>query len=204
MKLTTQDWRRLSVPLIALLLALVFALLIVSFAQAYRDDTSQRLQQQQTQLMQARARLQSSGQERENIIRYLPVYQRLINQGFIGEERRIEWVDALRNIHQQERLFGIKYSIGAQEIFKPAFISHLGPFSLYRSVMKLELPLLHEGDLLVLLDSLKRQQATPFLVRECTIKRTGTVSATILTPVVAAECELDWLTLHESTLRATP
>ncbi|MCB5188207.1 hypothetical protein LG200_09375 [Methylobacillus caricis] len=204
MKLTQQDWQRLGVPLSALLLAVVFAVVIISYAQSYRDEISQKLQQQQSQLMQARARLQSSGQERENIIRYLPVYQRLINQGFIGEERRIEWVDALRNIHQQERLFGIKYSIGAQELFKPEFINNLGPFSLYRSIMKLELPLLHEGDLLALLDSLKHRQATPFIVRDCTINRTGIFNAVNLVPVATAECELDWLTLHESALGAAP
>lgn len=204
MKLNRQDWQRLALPLAALLVALVFAIGIVAYAQAYRDEVGQRLQQQQSQLMQARSRLLSSGQERENIIRYLPVYQRLISQGFIGEEHRIEWVDALRNIHQSHRLFGIKYSIGAQAPYQPGFVGNTAPFTLYRSIMKLELPLLHEGDLLVLLDGLKRNQSTPFLVRDCTMERSGVAVTTVLVPVASVACEIDWLTLRESTAGATP
>ncbi|MFL9611385.1 hypothetical protein ACKF11_15005 [Methylobacillus sp. Pita2] len=204
MKLNRQDWQRLALPLTALLVALVFAVGIVAYALAYRDEVGQRLQQQQSQLMQARSRLLSSDQERENIIRYLPVYQRLINEGFIGEEHRIEWVDALRNTHQSQRLFGIKYSIGAQAPYQPGFVGNTAPFTLYRSIMKLELPLLHEGDLLVLLDGLKRNQSTPFLVRDCTMERSGVAVTTMLAPVASVACEIDWLTLRESTPGATP
>ncbi|MDR5172920.1 hypothetical protein IHQ56_13940 [Methylobacillus flagellatus] len=204
MKLNRQDWQRLALPLTALLVALVFAVGIVAYALAYRDEVGQRLQQQQSQLMQARSRLLSSDQERENIIRYLPVYQRLISQGFIGEEHRIEWVDALRNTHQSQRLFGIKYGIGAQAAYQPGFVGNTAPFTLYRSIMKLELPLLHEGDLLVLLDGLKRNQSTPFLVRDCTMERSGVAVTTMLAPVASVACEIDWLTLRESTPGATP
>ncbi|GAB7563888.1 hypothetical protein LG202_19270 [Methylobacillus methanolivorans] len=204
MKLSRQDWHRLALPLLALLVAMVFAIGIVTYAQIYREEVGQRLQQQQNQLMQARSRLLSSDQERDNIMRYLPVYQRLIHQGFIGEERRIEWVDALRNIHQSERLFGIKYSIGAQATYQPSFIGNTAPFTLYRSIMKLELPLLHEGDMLALLDGLKHQQSTPFLVRDCTITRNAMAATTTLTPVATMSCDIDWLTLHESTIGATP
>ncbi|MCB5190083.1 hypothetical protein LG198_05015 [Methylobacillus arboreus] len=202
--LTRADWARLGLPIAALLVAVVFTALITGYARSYRDEVSQKLSQQETQLMQARSRLQSSGLERENIIRYLPVYQRLISQGFIGEEHRIEWVDALRNIHQAQRLFGIKYSIGAQALYTPAFIANTAPFGLYRSVMKLELPLLHEGDLLVLLDGLKNAQTTPFLLRECSINRVGTVVPDRLVPTANAACELDWLTLRESSSGGAP
>lgn len=204
MKLNRQDWQRLALPLVALLVSLVFAIGMVTYAQGYHGEIEQRLQQQQNLLMQARSRLLASDQERENIIRYLPVYQRLMDQGFIGEEHRIEWVDALRNIHQTQRLFGIKYSIGAQAPYQPGFIGNTAPFTLYRSVMKLELFLLHEGDLLVLLDGLRRYQSTPFLVRDCTMERSGVPSTTILVPVASAACEIDWLTLRESTAGAMP
>ena len=204
LKLERQDWKWLALPLAALLVACIFAIVIVGYAQAYHDASTQRLQQQQNQLMQARSRLLSSDQERENIIRYLPAYQRLISQGFIGEEKRIEWVDALRNVHQSQRLFGIKYSIGAQAPYQSGVIGNTAPFTLYRSVMKLELALLHEEDLLVLLDGLRRSQATPFLLRDCTMQRTGVAAITTLTPVASAVCELDWLTLRESATGTTP
>ena len=203
-KLDRQDWNRLTLPAASLLVACIFAAVIVSYAQDYRDEAAQRLQQQQSQLMQAKSRLLSSDQERENIIRYLPVYKRLISQGFIGEERRIEWVDALRSVHQSQRLFGIKYSIGAQAPYQSGVIGNTAPFTLYRSIMKLELSLLHEEDLLALLDGLRRSQATPFILRDCTIQRIGTAAVTTIAPVASATCELDWLTLRESATGAMP
>src|SRR5690606_21902331 len=140
---------------------------------------------------------QSSGQEKETIINYLPLYRELIQDGFIGEERRLEWVDGLRNIHQQNKLFGINYTISTQEEYKPAFALNVGPFSLQRSVMKLELAMLHEGDLLTLLDALDAQQTTPFIVRDCEITRLNEAISNNLVPNLRANCELDWLTIRE-------
>ncbi|WP_025871423.1 hypothetical protein [Methylobacillus glycogenes] len=199
MNLTRQDWIRLALPLLALLVAIIFAIGMVSYAQTYSHDLDQKRQQQEQQLMQARSRLQSSGQERDSIIKYLPIYQRLIQQGFIGEERRIEWVDALRNIHQREHLFGIRYSIGAQAPYSLSYIANPAPFSLYRSVMTLELPMLHEGDILLLLDQLRQTQPAAFLPRDCIITRNGILTVPLsLTPTLNAACELDWLSLRES------
>lgn len=197
MKLTPQDWLKLRYPMIGLGLALIAVTLLVGIANQMQDAAQAALDKQQNQLNQARQRYQTSGTEKETIVKYLPVYQRLIQEGFIGEERRIEWVDALRNIHQQHKLFGINYSISAQEQYQPTFSLNLGAFGLYRSVMKLELSMLHEGDLLTLLDALADKQTTPFMLRECEISRVAKVNPDKLAPYFLATCELDWLTIHE-------
>ncbi|MEO8417668.1 MAG: hypothetical protein ABI475_02965, partial [Methylophilaceae bacterium] len=69
--------------------------------------------------------------------------------------------------------------------------------TLHRSVMKLELSMLHEGDLLTLLDALEAQRNTPFIVRQCEITRLTAISSNTLKPNLLANCELDWLTLRE-------
>jgi hypothetical protein len=197
MKLAPQDWLKLRNPLVGLGLALILVTLLVGAASQKQDDAQAAMDKQQSQLNQARQRYQTSGLEKETIVKYLPVYQRLIQEGFVGEERRIEWVDALRNIHQQHKLFGINYSIGAQEQYQPAFALNLGSFGLYRSIMKLELSMLHEGDLLTLLEALSEKQTTPFMLRECEVKRVSKVDPDKLAPYFLATCELDWLTLRE-------
>ena len=203
MKLTRQDWRLLRTPIISLGVAIILMTLLVSYTQSRKDTAQQALQSQQSQLNQARQRYQTSGQEKETIAKYLPVYQQLIANGFIGEERRIEWVDTLRNIHQQNKLFTINYSIGTQEEYKPMFALNAGPFSLHRSLMKLELAMLHEGDLLTLLQSLSAQQTAPFILRQCEIKRVGEIKTTALTANMLATCELDWLTIREPQVEGT-
>lgn len=197
MKLTPQDWLKLRNPLVFLVLVLVAIAALIVYTQQQKNSAEQALQTQTNQLNQARQRYLASGQEKDTISQYLPKYQTLLQQGFVGEERRIEWVDALRKIHGREKLFNINYSIGAQEEYQPNFISNAGSIKLYRSVMKLELSMLHEGDLLTLIEDLRQQQGAPFMVRQCEITRQNAVISSSFAPNMHADCELDWVTIHE-------
>jgi hypothetical protein len=152
MTLTPTDWSKLRLPLLGLGGAFVIVGLLVSVADQYRTSNEDALQTQQNLLNQARNKLQSSGLEKETIIQYLPIYNDLLAKGFVGEERRIEWIETLRQIHVKNKLFSIDYSIGLQENYKPSFIPNMGSFILHRSTMKLDLEMLHEGDLLNLID----------------------------------------------------
>lgn len=201
MSLTPQDWRNLRYPIISLGAALVLVGLLVSFADQYRIKNETALQTQQNMLNQARQKLQSSGLEKDTIIQYLPAYNELLASGFIGEERRIEWIETLRQIHAQHKLFSIDYSIGLQESYKPSFLPNLGSFRLNRSVMSLKLDMLHEGDILALLDGL-HEKATPFIARDCEIQRPigAMVNAKNVAANMQANCEIDWLTLRDPQL----
>lgn len=197
MQLQTGDWRKLQAPLIALALALILAAAIGWASQLRKQAALKALQTQQDQLSQARNRYQASGAERETIVRYLPQYQRLIQQGFIGEEHRIEWIDELRTINQHYKLFGISYQIGPQEHYKPPFSLNSGPFQLHRSVMKIESALLHEGDVLTILNAFLAQNPASFLPRDCVLARIGAGNRNKFVPNISAHCEIDWLTLSE-------
>lgn len=197
MKLTPKEWRTLQFPLIILGLAVVCMVSLGAYADHQKTQTASALQAQEGQLNQARQRYQSSGQEKETIEQYLPVYQRLISEGFIGEEKRIEWVDDMRTIHQENKLFGINYSISVQEPYKPDFNHTPGTFSLHHSIMKLELAMLHEGDLLLLLDELRARKITPFILRQCEITKRQGATFDKFVPNMQANCELEWLTVRE-------
>ena len=199
MKLDSQDWLKLQTPLVILGLVLMLIALMLAFAQNYNTAQEQLLQSQQNLLSAARQRYQSSGMEKETIKEYLPQYQSLINKGFVGEERRIEWVEALREQHKSNKLFGIKYSISQQQEYKPSFAPSVGGFTLHRSIMKLDLDMLHEGDILKLTESLSAENTAPFMLRDCEITRLnagGTLSNQLIANL-HAQCELDWLTMRE-------
>ena len=201
MSMTPQDRRKLQLPIIGLVLAIVIVGLLVTYADQYRTENEAIFQKQQNLLNQARQKYQSSGLEKETITQYLPIYNDLLASGFVGEERRIEWIETLRQIHAQHKLFSIDYSIGLQESYKPSFLPNLGNFRLNRSIMNLKLDMLHEGDLLALLDGL-HEQTTPFIVRDCEIKRPmgAVVNAKNMVPNMQANCEIDWLTLRDPQL----
>jgi len=197
MKLTPYDWKVLQPALIALGVAAVLVTLLLAYTGRQKDQAVQAQQAQQSQLAQARSRFQTSGAEKDTIAKYMPIYLALVRRGFIGEERRIEWIDDLRNINQQFKLFGIGYNIGAQEVYKPPFNVALGAFVLHRSTMKIDSPLLHEGDLLTVINALMNQDRAPMIVRDCVITRTAAGNRNKFLPNLNASCEIDWLTVSE-------
>lgn len=199
MTLEKQDWQKLKTPLLVMIAVIMMVALMFGFARYFDMQQQQALQNQQNQLNAARQRYQSSGMEKDMITRYLPQYQALIAKGFVGEERRLEWIEHLREQHQAYKLFGIKYSVSQQEKYSPAFTGNLGGFTLNRSVMKLELDMLHEADLLRLTEALNTETSTPFMLRDCEIIRLnrGSQFGSELSANLHAQCELDWLTLRE-------
>ena len=204
MKLNAQDWRKLQIPLICLCFTLLVVAALCAWANHYMNKQALLLQTQTNTFNQARSQYQASGLEKQNIIENLPQYQQLINMGLVGEERRIEWVEGLRETHKQYKLFSINYEIGQQEVYKPSFMPNIGNFILHRSIMKLNFPMLHEGDILSLIEGLKSHQTTPFIVRDCILTRQyRVVNLKALTPNQAADCEIDWITIREPTLEIT-
>lgn len=202
MMLTQTDWRKLRLPIIGFGLALMLVGLFVSFADQYNTKKALELQSAQTEYRNARQKFESSGLEKETIIRYLPQYNELIASGFVGEERRIEWIDRLREIHNQYSLFSIDYNIEQQEQqYQPNFITAAGNHVINRSVMYLRLDMLHEGDLINLLESL-HEGTPPFMVRECEIRRSigAAISVKRISDNLKANCEIDWITIRDPEL----
>lgn len=201
MTLTQKDWRQLRFPILSLGMAMIAVGLLASYAEQYRTKKETAMMNEEMLYRNARQKFESSGLEKETIIEYLPAYNALLSQGFIGEERRIEWIERLRQIHGQYNLFSIDYSIGQQEKYKPSFVSNMANHVMNRSVMELRLDMLHEGDLVNLLEDLHKD-TPPFLVRDCVISRP--IGAEINTKKVIANlkaaCDIDWITLRDPEL----
>jgi hypothetical protein len=194
------DTNKLQTPLLIMAFVSVLCVALVVLAYLYSGKQEKALNAQQSALNSARQHYQSAGVEKETIIQFLPQYQALIDKGFVGEEKRIEWVDELRAQHKNHNLFDVKYNISQQEPYRPAFAMNIGGFVLNRSVMKLDLDMLHEGDILQLVESLAEKNTATFVLRDCELTRLNLNSAQMskqLIPNLHAQCELDWLTLHE-------
>jgi hypothetical protein len=191
--------RLLSSPYSAPSLLLVFVCLAAFAIGLYSMQLAERgrteAEQQQRALGAARTRFQGAGQERELLTRYVPEYRALADFGFIGAEQRANWIDGLRNAGEATRLPGVLYQIGAQA---PYPMPAQQQAALTQSTMKIELRLLHEGDLMRFLRALAAERAGVFTVNECTLERTGAGGsagggALSLEPGLRAQCELAWI-----------
>ena len=202
MKFSQEDWKIIQPALLIFLVVILCAFLLLVYEQNQKQISASALERQQQAFTQASNRFIRSGEEKASIKLNLPKYQALLNQGAVGEERRIEWVDALRNIHKENKLFSIKFSIGPQSIYHAIPAKNIEPFKAYHSQMKIELALLHENDLFTLFDELKRKNLAPFLIKQCEMTRQNANIGNSLTANILAKCDLDWITVHEPIAQA--
>lgn len=103
--------------------------------------------------------------QRRLVDRYHRRYQRFHNQGFIGHESRLDWVETLRTTTTGLTLPRLTYSIEPQLQVIPPVQSTLGgdAIQLRASKVQLEMGLLHELDLLRFFDEL--QANAPGLIK---------------------------------------
>ena len=186
----------LKAPLVTLITVIVIGASLHYYIDFALTKAKRELAQQNSNLRDARARLQKARDENVIIERYLNNYQYLQQIGFIGDEQRINWLDALRFTNQQRRLFGVNYQIGAQQPYPYASELDPGQLTLHQSVMKVTVRLLHEGDLIPFLGMLAQQRAGVFSVDQCTMERVDISGSARNQPNVRADCELAWITLR--------
>lgn len=184
----------LTKPLLAFAGVLLAAVAAVHFTLRSVDKAEAQFNTQQAQLNEARARVQKSGAEKELIAQYLGSYQKLRQVGFVGEEQRINWLDALRVANQAGDLFGIDYQVSPQRPYPYASAFAPGQIAILESVMKLRFALLHEEDLMRFFELLAQQRAGVFLIDQCALQRTSSGTTLRFQPNLTADCELSWIT----------
>jgi hypothetical protein len=198
MKLPPKTGQRIAGP------ALVAVALIAAGAAAVAA-TSQLLAATRVEQQAARAQ---RGAEQDQLVRVtdeareirerLVDYQKLVDRGVVGEERRLDWVDRINAIKAARKLPEVKYSIGPQRLAAYPGITGGGEVEFLASPMQLDLALLHEEDLFRVIGDLRRDLSALVVVKACNVERTGeTVKARGLAPRLRARCELDLVTIRD-------
>ena len=184
----------LLLPLLVLLTALAAALIAIKSTADRVLAAKRDFDTQHAQLRAAQTRVQRSGTEKELIARYLPNYRKLDALGFIGDDQRINWLDALRNVNRKGGLFGVSYDITPKKAYPYAAALGGSQLNLSQSVMNLRFQMLHEGDLQKFFEHLAEQNAGVFVVNQCSVRRVSQTPAARFQPNMNAECELAWIT----------
>jgi len=188
------DLQALRTPLLVLVAVLLVAAAAVYSTEQLKSSSERQLAQQQARLNEARTRLQKSGDEKNIIVRYRDAFRALQRGGFVGDEKRINWLDGLRLTNREADLFGIDYQIGAQKKYQYAADLDPGQVELFESVMRLRFRLLHEEDIIRFFDLLARQNLGLFHVDRCDMRRIDTRGVIRFQPNVSADCEVSWIT----------
>ncbi|MDR3298413.1 MAG: hypothetical protein LBU43_00040 [Candidatus Accumulibacter sp.] len=139
-------------------------------------------------------KLQRLRGEEHEIRHKAALFGQLQADGVIGEEQRLEWVELLKEIRDQRRLIEIRYEFAPQHALGDAPVESFG---LYASAMKLQARLLHEEDLIHLLDDLRQQARALIQIKRCDVTRRTNVDDA-LQGLLQADCLIDWITLREA------
>jgi hypothetical protein len=198
MNITRDDLKRLRVPLgvAIVLLALGAACLIASgyyldAARTARDTT--RLSR-----VAAQERVSRVAEEERGIREDLVYYEQMRQRGIVGEQTRLDWIESITRIKNERKLFEIRYNFDAQKpLDYPGLVATSGAEFMV-SRLKLEMLLLHEGDLLNFLADLQAGIKAHVSVRNCTVARIERVApgAVTLLPHLRAECQVDLISLR--------
>nr|WP_315398952.1 hypothetical protein [uncultured Duganella sp.] len=131
--------------------------------------------------------------EKRDIRDFQQRYIELRQRGLIGEERRLEWVDAIRETQERRKLLPLSYEVDPQQPVRLESALDLGDYQLQGSRMRLHMDLLHEMDLFDFLADLHDRGF--FAVQDCSIKRLAAAAGAPGGPTLGADCTLNWITM---------
>lgn len=187
-------------PLDSLKTSILLLFAAISLAAAgvfwsYNQVTQARaaLQHQQAALDDARAREAQGRTEARLIAQHLDAYRALIARGFVGEETRLAWIEAVQLANQDARLYGLTYTLSPRAAAPAALANGL---PLKQTLMRVNMPLLVETDLHRFIASLHARTPGIFRVNRCSLRRiTDAPPEPVNRPELDAECELSWFTV---------
>ncbi len=195
MTLTSAELKRLVVPALAALALAGAGIGLIWLGEQQQRSAGRALAAAQAERKQNAERLARIAEEEREVKQNLDIYQQLKTLNVLGEERRLEWADAITHIRNQRDLLDLRYRVERQKLLlsapgKPANVDF------YASTMKVNLALLHEEDLLRFLTDLRASGNAYYAVKSCTVARTGQApTGTGMTPRLRADCDIDLITI---------
>ena len=200
--LKTADFQRLKRELIllgsiAIVIVLFHAVSIYLFA-----TLADQKQQADSLKQQASEQLSRVQTELHDLRHYTPLYLAMTEQGIIGKEQRLEWVELIEKSQQISNLIAIQYKFAPQA--EPKVIPQgiqLTSHKIFSSPLEISLHALHEEQILFFLQLLEKNAlGLPFLSR-CEMAKT---TSAIPTARLTANCKYEWYTLQPMSNGETP
>lgn len=199
MKATDLERKRLVGPALA---ALAGALVLAASAYAaggWLEGIERDYDRARADLDAAARQYREASDDRAVYQRYASRFRERADAGWIGDEERLSWIEALQAVNDDLRLPRLEYDIGEQVAAEVAGPAPSGRLDLRRSPMRLRIGALHEGDILALLAGLRDRGNGLMEVNYCRIERSGQGPDVVVDPGranVDATCELHWYNLH--------
>lgn len=198
-RISKDTLRRLGLPAAAALAMLAVGVAALVATSQYADRAASEYSAARAERAAIQTRLAQATDEEREIQRRLLDYQQLRQRGVLGDERRLDWVETIRRIKAERGLYEIRYSIEPRRALDYAGLKQEPGVELLVSRVRLEAALLHEGDLITLLDDIRTRMAPVVSVRSCALTRTERSRATEGSGArLRADCAIDFVTIRDA------
>jgi len=200
--LTAREIRQLVLPLATFVVLLIAGAWLVFWTQDKRAAEERVLVEARKERTLAKERLMRIAEEEREVKEKLKVYQQLKELGILGGEQRLEWADAMSRIRAELELPDLRYRVERQRTLV-SLPAKPGTVDFFASTMRVDLALLHEGDLFAFLWAMRASGKAYYAVRRCAILRTGQSAAVAsLAPRLRADCQIDLITIVDQGAKA--
>ena len=195
MTFTPDELRRLLLPALAALAMVVAGVAANWAANTERRSARTALAVAQEERQKNTERLARIAEEEREVKEKLDIYQRLKALHVLGEERRLEWADAIARIRAQRELLDLRYRVERQRLLNTVQ-GKPGNVEFYASTMNVDMALLHEEDLTRFLGDLRASGNAYYSVKRCQLERRGQpAGSTLIAPRLHADCQIDLITI---------
>lgn len=200
MKFSASDFPLIRWSILAICVSSLVSAIALYSSGGYAEKSLSQWRNAQAKLNDARSRLSAAHQDRQNMDTYAIEYGALIDNKIIGDDQRLDWIEGLEKIRQQNLVTDFSYAIAPQKIYTPQPPVDSGNFDIRYSEMKLQIDLLHEEQLADFFKALGSLVKGWYQLEGCTLQRTSQVDVedanSTATAHIRAECSGGWITLR--------
>jgi hypothetical protein len=181
----------------AICASILLSSIILYSSSQYADRNQKNLRAAQSQVNEARNRLTAALQDQVSLSAYSAEYGVLEERNIIGDDHRLDWMEGLEKLRQQNLVVDFRYNIAPQRIYTPQPAIDSGNFNIHYSEMKLQFELLHEGQLLGFFDALRNRIKGHYQLEGCKLQRDDISEDAAKPTKITAECSGGWITLKD-------
>lgn len=128
---------------------------------------------------------------------YATSFDSLVLSGLTAGEDRLEWVEEVRAFQQRRGLARVDYELAPRQELSAPDAYQLGNYMFSGTRVDISAQLLHEGDMLALLQMFRVRYQGMVVPQRCTLDRMSSMALDDpLHPRVGLDCRLIWLSLE--------
>ena len=193
------DWTILRGAIIIFMISLMFSVALVFGSWYFKGEMLNKYNASKKRFQAISREYLTVDEQERKISQYHPVFLKLFENGVIGGEQRLNWIETLRDAGDSIKLPALRYEIDSQDVYTPGYSLNTGNFKVYRSGMHLRLDVLHEGDIFRVLSELDKKALGIYSVTGCKmLRRRGGLIENIDKANILTDCTLEWFTIKKS------